>query len=122
MMATAKAVAAEVKLNRCAGALCLKAAPKVSVGGNGVSGQSFVDNAAFRGWAFQTFHAEVLDMESAALAQVAYVSGTPFIVFRSLSDLAGGDPSQNQERVFFQLAADNSATVVRAFLRALPQG
>ena len=49
-------------------------------------------------------------------------SGTPFIVFRSLSDLAGGDPSQNQERVFFQLAADNSATVVRAFLRALPQG
>jgi adenosylhomocysteine nucleosidase len=85
-----------------------------------VSGQSFVDNAAFRDWAHRTFDARVLDMESAAVAQVAYVNATPFIAFRSLSDLAGGDPGQNQARVFFQLASDNSAAVVRAFLRALP--
>ena len=41
---------------------------------------------------------------------------TPFIAFRSLSDLAGGDPGANQAPVFFQLASDNSAAVVQRFL------
>ena len=57
---------------------------------------------------------------AAAVAQVAYLNKTPFIAFRSLSDLAGGDPGQNQARTFFQIASDNSAAVVQAFLRALP--
>jgi adenosylhomocysteine nucleosidase len=90
------------------------------VGGNGVSGQAFVDNAALRGWAYDTFKARVLDMESAAVGQVALVNNTPFIAFRSLSDLAGGGPGSNEVRTFFQLASDNSATVVRAFVAALP--
>jgi adenosylhomocysteine nucleosidase len=120
LLAVARTASASVGLKRCAGAVCLRAAPKVVVGGNGVSGQSFVDNAAFRAWAFSAFGARVLDMESAAVAQAAYVNGVPFIAFRSLSDLAGGDPGQNQAPVFFQLASDNSAAVVRAFLKALP--
>jgi adenosylhomocysteine nucleosidase len=59
-------------------------------------------------------------MESAAVAHVAYANQTPFIAFRSLSDLAGGGAGENEMGTFFQLAADNSATVVRAFLAALP--
>lgn len=51
---------------------------------------------------------------------VAYANDVPFIAFRSLSDLAGGDPGPNQARTFFQLAADNSATLARAFLAAAP--
>jgi adenosylhomocysteine nucleosidase len=120
LLAVARTAGAAVSLKRCIGEVCLRAAPKVVVGGNGVSGQSFVDNAALRAWAFSAFDAKVLDMESAAVAQVAYVNGAPFIAFRSLSDLAGGDPGQNQEHLFFQLASDNSAAVVRAFLKALP--
>jgi adenosylhomocysteine nucleosidase len=121
MLAVARSVAAQVALKRCtAGGRCLSKPPHVVVGGNGVSGQAFVDNAALRGWAFATFQAEVLDMESAAVAHVAYANATPFIAFRSLSDLAGGDPGANQARVFFQLASDNSAAVVRAFVAALP--
>jgi adenosylhomocysteine nucleosidase len=120
MVATARTLIDKVTLKRCVADRCLTRAPKVVVGGNGVSGQAFVDNAELRTWAFATFHARVLDMESAAVAQVAYVNGTPFIAFRSLSDLAGGDPSQNQWRVFVQLASDNSAAVVRAFIDALP--
>ena len=121
LVAVARRVAGGVTLKRCtAGGLCLAKAPHVVVGGNGVSGQAFVDNAALRGWAYATFSAEVLDMESAAVAQVALVNGTPFIAFRSLSDLAGGDPGANQARTFFQLASDNSAAVVRAFVAALP--
>ena len=120
MLALARKVAADVVLKRCIADRCLVNAPKVVVGGNGVSGQSFVDNAAFRTWAYDTFKARVLDMETAAVAQVAYVHGTPFIAFRSLSDLAGGDPGANQAATFFQLASDNSAAVVKAFLKALP--
>jgi nucleoside phosphorylase len=69
---------------------CLGHKPKVVVGGNGVSGPAFVDNAAFRDYTFKTFEANVLDMETAATAQVAYSNGVPYIAFRSLSDLAGG--------------------------------
>jgi adenosylhomocysteine nucleosidase len=122
MLAVARAIAPRVSLKRCVAAgPCLTRTPRVVVGGVGVSGPAFVDNAALRAWAFDAFHARVLDMESAAVAQVAYANGRPFIAFRSLSDLAGGDPGQNQAQVFFQLAADNSAEVVRAFLRASPQ-
>jgi adenosylhomocysteine nucleosidase len=121
LVAVARRVAGQVTLKRCtATGLCLAKRPRVVVGGNGVSGQAFVDNAALRGWAFSTFSAEVLDMESAAVAQVALSNGVPFIAFRSLSDLAGGDPGANQARIFFQLASDNSAAVVRAFVAALP--
>jgi adenosylhomocysteine nucleosidase len=121
LIALARAVAAKVALKRCtAGGQCLSHEPQVVVGGNGVSGQSFVDNAALRSWAFATFQARVLDMETAAVAHVAYADDVPFIGFRSLSDLAGGDPGKNQAGVFFQLASDNSAAVVRAFVKALP--
>lgn len=116
----ARTVAGQVHLKQCAGARCLTRPPQVVVGGNGVSGQSFVDNAALRAWAYRTFAARVLDMETAAVGQVAYVNAVPFIAFRSLSDLAGGDPGANQAPTFFQLASDNSATVVRAFVAALP--
>jgi adenosylhomocysteine nucleosidase len=59
-------------------------------------------------------------MESAAVAHVAYANGVPFIAFRSLSDLAGGGPGENEMGTFFQLASDNSAAFVREFLKQLP--
>jgi len=110
---------AEVALERCdAAGRCLGHAPHVVVGGNGVSGQAFVDNAAFREYAFRTFQANVLDMETAATAQVAYANGVPFIAFRSLSDLAGGGEGANEMETFLRIAADNSARVLLAFLEA----
>jgi adenosylhomocysteine nucleosidase len=99
---------------------CLAHEPRIVVGGHGVSGQAFVDNKAFREYARRTFDADVLDMESAAVAHVAYANKTPFIAFRSLSDLAGGGEGENEIGTFFQLASDNTAAVVKAFLGALP--
>lgn len=90
--------------------------PKLVVGGTGVSGMTFVDNAEYRTWAFNTFKAGCLDMESAAVAHVAYVNHVPFIAFRSLSDLAGGGEGQNEIKTFFKLAADNAAHVLLRFL------
>ena len=120
LLAVARSTAAKIELARCAVTACLAKPPRVVVGGNGVSGPTFVDNAAFRQYAFTTFHARVLDMETAAVAHVASVNGVPFIAFRSLSDLAGGDPAKNQFAVFFRLAAENSTRVVRGFVKALP--
>jgi adenosylhomocysteine nucleosidase len=91
LLSIARTVVGIVRLNACAAdGARLAQQPKVIVGGNGVSGPSFVDNAAFREYAQKTFGAEVLDMESAAVAHVAYANKVPFIAFRSLSDLAGG--------------------------------
>ena len=91
--------------------------PKLVVGGTGVSGMTFVDNAEYRTWAFDTFNAGCLDMESAAVAHVAYVNHIPFIAFRSLSDLAGGGEGENEIKIFFKLAADNAAHVLLRFLQ-----
>ena len=118
----ARLATGDVRLERCtAENACLEHAPQVVVGGPGVSGGAFVDNAAFRTWTFETFGARVLDMESAAVAHVAWANDVPFIAVRSLSDLAGGSGQENQLEVFFRLAAGNAAAVVRALLRAMPQ-
>ena len=122
-LATAQRVAQRVQLQRCRGAgECLAHEPRIVVGGNGVSGPTFVDNAGFREWVWSTFAADALDMETAAVAVVAYENRVPFIAFRSLSDLAGGGPGQNEVRVFGRLAAENSAAVVIEYLKALPPG
>lgn len=97
---------------------CLGHKPKLVIGGNGVSGQAFMDNAAFRDYTFKTFGANVLDMETAATAMVAYSNGVPYIAFRSLSDLAGGGEGENEMSTFMAIAADNSAKVLLAFLAA----
>ena len=115
-----KRVASSIKLNRCTdNGDCLDAEPRVVVGGSGVSGQTFVDNAAYRQYVWETFHADALDMETAAVATVAYVHRVPFIAFRSLSELAGGGKGKNEADTFFKLAADNSAAVVLAYVKAL---
>src|SRR3979409_209701 len=123
LLAIARSAAATVVLSDCTPEhKCLLHKPKIVIGGHGVSGQAFVDNAAFRDYARKTFDANVLDMESASVAHVAYANKTPFIAFRSLSDLAGGGAGANEMGTFFQLAADNSAAFVGEFLKRLPRG
>lgn len=121
-LATVQRIAPRIALRRCVSeSSCLAHTPRVVAGGNGVSGPTFVDNAAYREWVWATFRADALDMESAAVAVVAYENRVPFIAFRSLSDLAGGNAGPNEVRVFGQLAAENAAAVVIAYLEALPK-
>ena len=121
MLQVAAQVAPTVALDRCtASGICLSEQPIVKTGGNGVSGPTFVDNASYRDYAWSTWQTDALDMESAAVAHVATVNGVPFLIFRSLSDLAGGGPGENEIGVFFQLAANNSARLLVAFLEAWP--
>lgn len=89
------------------------------VGGNGMSGSAFVDNADYRKYLFATHRAQIVDMESAAVAQVAYANGIPFIAFRALSDLAGGEHDSNRLPAFMREAATICAGVTCAFLGAV---
>ena len=119
----AKRIAGDIVLDRCSSEdRCLSHMPKIVIGGSGVSGGAFIDNAEFRNYAFRTFGARVLDMESAAAAHVAWANGIPFIAVRSLSDLAGGGGQANQIELFFRLAAGNAARVVKALLAEMPDG
>lgn len=97
-----------------------RAVPGVTVGGAGLSGSGFVDNAAYRDYLFATHGASVLDMESAAVAQVAFANAVPFIAFRALSDLAGGEADANHIPGWMARAAANAARVTRDFIAMLP--
>jgi adenosylhomocysteine nucleosidase len=122
MLDTARKAAAEVKLHHCLSqAQCLSRKPQIVAGGAGVSGPAFVDNAKFRQYVFDNFHAQVMDMETAALAHVAFANSRPYIAFRSLSDLAGGGDGPNQMHIFMGLASSNSAELVRLFLKLSPK-
>ncbi len=121
LMVAARRAADKVTLTRCtADGRCLDRSARIVVGGSGVSGGAFVDNAAFRTWVFETFGARVLDMESAAVAHVAYANDVPFVAVRSLADLAGGGEGANRMEIFLELAAGNAAAVVKAMLSELP--
>jgi len=129
LIALARKLAPTITMDRCvpghasalAGSiLCLPHAPKIVIGGTGVSAGVYADNAAFRSYLARAWKARVLDMESAAVVQVAFANTVPSIVFRSVSDLAGGDASHNMEDTFERLAAVNSARVVHIFMAALP--
>ncbi len=129
LLGLARKVVAGIALERCVppsdkmraeSALCLPRTPKVVVGGTGVTAGIYADNAAFRIYLQRAWAARVLDMESGPVMQVAMSNSVPAIVFRSLSDLAGGDQHKNMEYTFEHLASANSAHVVREFVAALP--
>jgi adenosylhomocysteine nucleosidase len=119
MYQVAQTALATVTLKNEANGATLPYTPKVFFGGNGVSGPTFVDNAAYRKYVFDEFQARCLDMETAAAAHIAYQNDVPFLFFRSLSDLAGADQDGNVIGVFFSVAAENAFAVTRAFIEAL---
>ncbi|MDE4915143.1 5'-methylthioadenosine/S-adenosylhomocysteine nucleosidase [Methylobacterium sp. 092160098-2] len=117
LLDAARKVSANVVLESCTtDRKCLPSTPRVIVGGNGISGPAFVDNAAFRDFARRAFQAQAVDMEAAAAAHAAYMNKVPFLSIRSLSDLAGGNAGPNEMEAFQGLASRNAFAVLRALL------
>jgi adenosylhomocysteine nucleosidase len=117
MLESAQRTAGSSVLERCTPeGRCAPAPPRLVTGGQGVSGNGFVDNADYREWIWRTFEASAVDQETAAIAQVAYTNGVPFIAFRGLSDLAGGRQGPNRARDLGRLAAGNAARAALALL------
>lgn len=100
--------------------LCVARTPELVVGGRGVSGTAFLANPAYRSYLFEQLGAQTVEMETAALAHVAYANRIPYIAFRSLSDLAGGEEFSADVAALFTsgLAESNEAAVTLAFLDA----
>ena len=57
-----------------------------------------------------------VEMEAAAVAQVCFKFATPFVVVRSLSDIAGKESPQSFEE-YLQVAAENSSLMIQKMLK-----
>ena len=100
----------------CAGLDCYQ--PKIVIGQRGVSGGAFLANADYRKYLHHHLKGDSVDMETAAVAQVAYANNIPFIAFRSLSDLAGADHDPNVAAFFGSgIAQRNAAKLTMAFVK-----
>ncbi len=92
---------------------------EVSVGGNGIAGPVFMDNREYRKWAFSVWKADCLDMESTAIAQVCWANKTPFLIVRSLSDLAGGQEGVNAADTTEGPVSAHASIVLREIVRQI---
>jgi adenosylhomocysteine nucleosidase len=110
-----------IDLKRCNGkGECLSHQPKVVIGGKALTGTTFIDNEPYRTYLWETFSAQSVDRESAAVAHVARVNGIPFIAIRALSDRAGTNLEASEFVKFADLAAENVTTVLVDFLSVIP--
>jgi adenosylhomocysteine nucleosidase len=76
-----------------------------------VSGDNFVSDDEMKGRLIETYHPHAVEMEGAAIGHVAYRNGCPFVVIRSISDLANGEATIDYE-AFEEMAANQSASIV----------
>lgn len=82
-----------------------------------LSGDSFIDGRTLASVRATFPDGQSVDMESAALAQVAHLFGVPFVSVRGVSDLCGPTAGQDHT-VRVDDAAERSADVVLALLAA----
>ncbi|WP_431801124.1 5'-methylthioadenosine/adenosylhomocysteine nucleosidase [Halobacillus andaensis] len=79
------------------------------------TGDQFIASEEKTEWIYDTFDAYVVEMEGAAVGQVAYLNEIPYVVIRSASDDAGEEASDIQEN-FVEEAAKNSSDVIEKIL------
>ncbi|MFB0912658.1 MAG: 5'-methylthioadenosine/adenosylhomocysteine nucleosidase, partial [Glaciecola sp.] len=83
------------------------------------SGDSFVGSDELALATQKKFPAMIaVEMEGAAIAQTAYLMGIPFLIIRSLSDIAG-KTSTLSFQAYLGKAAKNSAQLVMGMVKAL---
>jgi adenosylhomocysteine nucleosidase len=91
--------------------------PMVGVG-RIATGDQFISSEAKRLWIEHTFHADCVEMEGAAVAQICGMYKVPFVIIRSLSDLAN-EEAEIDFQSFVIYAAKNSSMLVKEMLRLL---
>ncbi|XP_062227859.1 bark storage protein B-like [Phragmites australis] len=105
----------KVKLERCNDTFCLPTTPQVVYGLKGSSADMFLDNAEYRNFLFREFGVSTVDEESAAVVMTTTSPGVPVIVFRGVSDLAGGEPTWSSTSLM-NLASINALKVAVEFI------
>ncbi|CAM9164579.1 unnamed protein product [Phaeothamnion confervicola] len=94
--------------------------PQLKVGVSGISADTFLDNADYRQSMYDSFGAEVVDMESAAVMHTCEENGKKCLAIRSLSDKAGGEGKLNSILSFISIAGRNSVAVLREVVKRVP--
>lgn len=80
------------------------------------TGDSFICDPARISLMRQQFPAMLaVEMEGAAIAQACHMLNTPFVVIRSLSDIAGKESPQSFE-AYLEVASKNSSAMVKQLL------
>ncbi|WP_066311856.1 5'-methylthioadenosine/S-adenosylhomocysteine nucleosidase [Bacillus sp. FJAT-29814] len=83
------------------------------------TGDSFMEDAERVEFIRRKFNnLQAVEMEAAAIAQVAFRFGVPFVIIRSLSDIAGKESEISFDQ-YIDKAATNSATLVMKMVEAL---
>ncbi|CAM0912461.1 unnamed protein product [Alopecurus aequalis] len=108
----------KVNLERCNDTFCLPNTPKVVSGLKGASADMFLDNAEYRNFLFREFGVSATDEESAAVVMTTASPGVPVIVFRGVSDLAGGEPTWSSTSLM-NLASINALKVAVEFISTI---
>ena len=104
--------------DRRAGEVLLSAAKSLGLNarlGRIASGDKFVASKEDKDRIVSDFSADVCEMEGCAIAQTAYVNGTPFAVVRAISDSADGEATMDYP-TFLPLAARNSTNLTLALI------
>ncbi|SDZ28671.1 adenosylhomocysteine nucleosidase [Evansella caseinilytica] len=83
-----------------------------------VSGDQFIADKKMVGELRQLFQASCIEMEGAAVAQVAHFNEVPYVVIRSISDKANGEAPESFE-AFVVSAARASSKIVEEIMRQL---
>lgn len=102
-----------------AAALCraVEAGGTRAVHGTIASGDQFIADSARKAKIAADFGAVACEMEGAAIAQVATVNGTPFVVLRAISDGADGGGAVDYP-TFVRAAAAASVAALRRFFES----
>ena len=85
--------------------------------GTSATGDRFVASREEKERLLSEFTASACEMEGGAVAQVAYVNNTPFIVIRAISDSADGSATVDYP-TFLAEAAKNSAAMTLALVKS----
>ena len=83
-----------------------------------VSGDEFVAGAEKKRWLIDKFDGFCTEMEGAAIAQVAHINKTPFVIIRSISDKADASAEMNFDE-FVAMAANNSCKMIDKMLELM---
>jgi len=84
------------------------------------SGDAFINNDSLRARIVSLFSPACVEMEGGAVAQVCAANGVPFIILRSVSDLAGQDAGMSYDE-FSHIASKRSARVVMEMISEMEE-
>jgi adenosylhomocysteine nucleosidase len=90
------------------------------VSGRIASGDQFIDNKQTAQFIYNEFNALACEMEGAAIAHVCHLNKVPFVVIRSLSDMAGiDDVAAHSFSELKEVSANRAAQIILHILESI---